>query len=151
MMTSSILKTQKRIPVDAKKSLVVTVAPKHFRGAKRCNGNECVVAQAMMDSNVGEFVDGVEIGLTVTKISIPGKILRYATPKALAPYIKEFDDYGVWNMPVGEYIFKPLSRSMRLGARPNRWAGHRTNTDGSGRDGKMRAVPSRRISIIRVK
>lgn len=140
-----------RVVVDALNSLLVTVSKKHIRGAKRCNGKECLVAQAMMDSNVGEFCDGVEIGLSVTKISIPGKILRYATPKALIPHIKHFDRHGVWNLPEGDYVFKPLSRSMRLGGRPNRWTEHREGTDGSGRDGKMRAVPSRTITIDRNK
>lgn len=134
--------------VDATRSLTIRVAPRHHKAALQCDGNKCVVAKAFDDSNVGEFYEGVEVGITVTKIKVPGKIIRYATPKELRSYIREFDLTGKWNLPKEvEFTFSPLTATARLGGRPNRWHRHRTNTDGSGRDVmKHRASPTRRIS-----
>jgi hypothetical protein len=135
-------------PCDAKKALSVTVTKKHFKKAIQCDGKNCVIANAVMDSNVGEFCEGVEIGYTVTKIVVAGKIMRYATPAKLVPAIKHFDKHNVWKFEEGEYVFLPLRKDMQLGGRPNRWEKHREGTDGSGRDGKMRAIPMRRVSRL---
>ena len=150
MVNSTILPgVALRKVVDAKKSLKITVKPAHRRGARKCNGNECVVAKAFGDSNIAEFFDGVEVGTTITKVSIPGKILRYATPAKLRPFIREFDKTGIWNFPnEEEFTFSPPSATAKLGGRPSRHHLHRENTDGSGRDTmkKHRAAPTRRIS-----
>jgi hypothetical protein len=134
---------------DATKSLTIRVTKKHHKAAVQCDGKHCVLAKAFDDSNVGEFYQGVEVGLTVTKITVAGVIMRYATPPMLRKYIREFDLTGKWHLPEGEYTFKPLCPTMRQGGRPNRWLKHRFNTDGSGRDTmKERAAPTRRISKI---
>ncbi|SRR5579885_1559583 len=137
--------------VDATRSLTIKVAPKHHRAAVQCDGNHCVVAKAFDDSNVGEFYEGVEVGITITKVKVAGKIIRYTTPVALRPYIREFDRTGKWNLPKeAEFTFTPPSPTARLGGRPSRWTKHRENTDGSGRDSmKHRASPTRRISRVR--
>lgn len=141
-----------RLARDATKSLTIKVSPKHHRAAVSCDGKHCVLAQAFDDSNVGEFYQGVEVGLTITKITLADRILRYATPSALKSHIKNFDQTGKWNLPEGEYTFNPPSPTARLGGRPSRWLKHRANTDGSGRDVmKGRAAPTRRISKVTIK
>jgi hypothetical protein len=150
MVRSSLIPdVASKLVVDAKKSVKIVVKDAHKKAAKRCKGKECVVAKAFDDSNIGEYYEGVEVGLTVTKITCNGKIVRYATPLSLKPIITEYDKTGVWNFPQGEqeYEFKVLSPSQRLGARESRWDRHQENTDGSGRDKmKPRATPSRTIS-----
>lgn len=152
MITSTITPgVGNRKPRDATKSLTITVTSRHIKKAVQCDGKHCVLANSFDDSNIGEFYDGVEVGITITKVTMAGRIIRYATPASLRPYIRHFDLTGQWNVPVGDYTFSPPSPTAKLGGRPNRWLKHRENTDGSGRD-KMsnRAAPTRRISRCKV-
>lgn len=149
---STIKNTQKREVLDATKPITIQITSKHLEKAVRCNGNRCVIAKAFDDSALGEFYDGIEVGLTVTKISLNNKILRYATPRELHPAIKYFDKTGQWNLSEGFYKFSVLSPSMKLNGRPSRWHKHLENTDGSGRDQmKPRATPTRRITKVGIK
>lgn len=148
-MTSSIRVAQVRTPSDATKSLTITVTAKHLKGAKQCDGKQCVLAKAFADSILGEFGITAEVGLTITKLTFAGQTKRYATPVALRPAIRNFDLTGMWDLEPGDFTFNPPCKTARLGGRPNRWHKHQSGTDGSGRDSmKPRIAPTRTISRI---
>ena len=149
MMISSIRVAQDRTPADATKALTIAVTKKHLKGAVQCDGKQCVIAKAFADSVLGEYCDGVEIGITITKVTVSNVTRRYATPAKLRPAIREFDKTGIWNLEPGEFTFNPPSATAKLGGRPSRHHLHRSNTDGTGQDKMVsRIAPSRRISRV---
>lgn len=150
MMTSTILPgVAKAVPEDALQSLTIQIKQSHAKTAIKCDGNNCVIARAFKASLLGQFIVGVEVGMVITKVRVGEKILRFATPSKLRPFIREFDATNVWNVPSGSFEFKPLSATLKLGARPSRWTKHRTNTSGAGKTiMKPRATPLRRISKV---
>ena len=79
MNTTILPGAKKRVPQDANKSVTITITRTHHKNAVKCDGRKCVVAQAFDDSNIGEFYEGAEIGLSVTKLSFQNKILLQNT------------------------------------------------------------------------
>lgn len=142
---------QKAKPVDAKKNLKIEILPGHTKDARKCDGKNCVIARAFQDSTIGEYFDEVEVGITITKVTLNGKIMRYETPARLRPAIQPFDETGKWDLEEGEYTFRPPCKSMKLGARKER----KSTPPGNNRDEsrsnalKARQTPSRRVSHAR--
>lgn len=139
----------KRIVSDAKKPLSINIGPEDAKGAVCKDGRNCVVAKAF-NSRLGEFLEGVEVGISITKVfTTDHRVIRYATPNKLRPAIREFDKTGKWNLEAGEYTFNPPSATAKLGGRPSRWHKHKHIVSRGGQDMfRARAVPTRRISRI---
>jgi hypothetical protein len=135
-----------RKPVDASKPLCFKIKEDHVVVARCSDPSKCVIAQALNDA-LGDFFEGVEVGMTVVKIYTAGKETRYSTPNKLRRAIPVFDKTGQWNLPPGEYTLLPPSPTVRLGARPGRWKVKHKKKTKPGRDMfRGRALPTRRIS-----
>lgn len=141
----SVPSNKQRVVKDATRSITVRITPQHVRLAKCGDPAECVIAQALTAA-LGDMLEGVQVGSTIIKVYVPGKVLRYTTPAAVRRAIPVFDKTGQWSLPPGEYTLSVPSTTAKLGGRPNRWAKHRTGTNKSGRDMfRARNLPTRQV------
>lgn len=150
--------------VDAVKPLTFNVTAVHHAYAKCKDPSNCVIAQAVKDSNIGEFgLENIFVGATITKIRLGDRVIRYRTPAKLRAALIEFDNTGKeitqkdgtkaivggkWNI-FGEVHLTPLTAIDRLGARSSRWKKKPVKKTGRPRvNFKARAVRSRQVSRI---
>jgi hypothetical protein len=130
-----------RVREDAKKPLTFVITPEHIKTATCGSAGNCVVAQALKDCDIGQFLEGMEVGSNVTKIYTNNKVVVYTTPHALKRAIPVFDRTGEWNLPVGEYTLLPHQPRPRRWEKAKRHGGVQSMFRG-------RAVPSRRVMRI---
>ncbi len=86
----------------------------------------------------------------MTKLYIPGKVVRYRTPSILRRGLQHFDVTGTWNLPDGEYHLAAMPDHDAKGSRTKRtnsWK--KSKPKGTGRTTfKARALPTRQISYL---
>jgi hypothetical protein len=132
-----------RVQEDAIRPLTLKILPHHSETAECSDASKCVVGQALRECPIGQFLQGWEVGSSVTKIYTGDKVIRYTTPHSLHKQIPVFDTTGKWDLPPGEYTLLPFN--------PNRKSRHRKikgNKGGTLNMFKARALPSRRVMRI---
>ena len=134
-------KQKNRVWEDAKKPFTFVITPGHVENAKCGRPDECVVAQALLDSPLGPLLEGAEVGMVATKVYTGERVLRFNTPNKLRRAIPVFDITGYWQLPPGEYTLLPYKK------RPRRW--EKAKRRGGVQDiFRGRAMPSRRVLKI---
>lgn len=79
-----------------------------IRGAKRRNGQQCVVARVI---NRKIHPDAVAVGRAYTWIIVDGVGIRFRNPQTLTKYIEVFDEHGkASTMPVELWPITPNGR-----------------------------------------
>lgn len=116
---------ERKVMVDAKEALTLTITQKHIDRAKCSDPGECVIAQAL-ESHCAGLSDGFQVGSNITKIIVGKKIVRYRTPSKLANALRTFDVTGDWHLPPGQYTLLPFVRPA------NRW--HKARRHGGKQD-----------------
>jgi hypothetical protein len=90
-------------PRDAKRPLTFQITEKHYKRAKQCDENSCVVGQALGEALPDNYV--VSVGPSITKVLNldSGNVTRYGTPPRLREGLKHFDKTKKWDLPIGTY------------------------------------------------
>lgn len=103
---------------EADRPLKFGITPSSIAEAVCGDPARCVVARGVTESlelfgNLTMF-EGIWVGPKVTKIFLSGeKVIKYSTPSILCVALKNFDETGNWNLPIGEYMLLPLAKSLR--------------------------------------
>ncbi len=138
---------QKRKVVDATHELMIKITTEDRALAVCLDPSNCVVARAVRRM-IPDFFEAIQVGSSVTKIYTDTKVFRYATPSQLRRQIPVFDKTGTWDL-LGEYTFRPLSPSMKLGGRENRWNRKSKTKSQPGRDMHAgHALPIRKVARV---
>lgn len=127
----------KRKLFNAKTAITIRIKVEHIQRAKCGDPGQCVMAQGFLDQ-FGELLEGVEVGMTCTKVYTSDKVMRYATPYKVGRALPVWDKLKKWELPLGEYTFGPYVK------RPRRW--EQAKRQGGVQDiFRGRALPSRRV------
>ncbi len=98
---------------NAQKPLVLVITEEHVKRGKCKDPRQCVIAQALRDSQVGEFAESFMVGPSCTKIVFAKEIWRYKTPTRLRNALSTFDDTEQWHLPPGTYMLMPYTAAQR--------------------------------------
>jgi len=94
---------------DAKEALVLEPMACDIKGAKRFNGQQCVIAKALTRTLKPQ---AVAVGRSLAFVVIDGLALRFALPTASRKAVEEFDERGrVKRAPIE---LRPVCRSQKL-------------------------------------
>ena len=130
----------KLMTIDATEDLTISIKEKHVRRAKCRDKNNCVIAQALKDGL--PMVSAVEVGPSITKVTIDRFECRFRTPSALRRALNHYDDTGKWILAVGDYVLRAPTGMDKMGGRTGQPRGN-----GPGRAARpIRRLPSRRTS-----
>lgn len=96
---------------DAKEPIVLEPQACDIRGAKRFNGQQCVIANALTRTLKPQ---AVAVGRALAFVVIDGLALRFSLPAASRKVVEEFDERGhVKRAPIE---LRPVCQSQRLRA-----------------------------------
>lgn len=130
----------KLMTIDATEDLTISIKERHVRKAKCRDKNACVIAQALKDGL--PMVSEVEVGPSITKVTIDRFECRFRTPFALRRALNHYDDTGEWILSVGDYVLRAPTGADKIGGRVEAPRGK-----GGGRPARpVRRLPSRRTS-----
>ena len=129
---------------NAENPLSLRITQAHVKRATCRSHSECVIAQALSDSALGDVADNIVVGSRCTKVQIGDRIVRYKTPYALGKALKEYDENGNWDLPPGNYELLPYDGAT------NRWnSAKRNGGKQSTFSGSTRKTPTRKTISIR--
>src|SRR5437879_4720114 len=100
--------------IDAKKPYPFNITEAHSVRGCQLDANYCAVAEALKDSyhTQKKKILAVQVGVKRTVLVLPGKEIRYQTPKVLADALRVFDETHVLDVPAGKYRLLPLPKSL---------------------------------------
>ena len=122
----------------------LTITQEDIQLGETCSTKSCVIAEAIKRDT---RIDAVEVGKSITKITIAGVVTRYSPKASLIKAIDEFDKTGKWNLPPGTYRFYAPKGTQKLGSRPSRWDKEPKTKTKPGQDKfNGKALPTRKIT-----
>ena len=133
---------EQRTVKNATHPLTLFISPAHEERAKCKDPAQCVIAQALADSPLGEVCEGFQVGARCTKVITSDLIVRYRTPYKLANALRTFDLTGEWGLPPGEYTLMPYDGGKRRWEKARRKGGKQDIFHG------RRSVPTRRALTV---
>lgn len=122
---------------NADRPLTLTITKEHVKRATCKSASACVIAQALLDSQLGMLSQEMEVGSFCTKIVLTDRILRFKTPTRLANALRTYDDTEQWHLPPGEYKLMPYTAAQR------RWEEAKRNGGKQSKFKRVISAPSR--------
>lgn len=138
---------EKVLEVDApeRSHFSLTITAIDILMGERCNTKSCVIAEAIKRADPD--VQAIEVGISITKITMAGVVVRYANNPRVSKAISIFDKTGKWTLPPGTYEFHAPKGTQRLGSRPSRWDKEPKTKTKPGQDKfNGKALPTRKIT-----
>jgi hypothetical protein len=94
---------------EPRKPLKFRITAKHIKKAVRKDPCNCVIAQALADT---QRVQSCEVNACITTVIVRGGAERYQTPPDMRKGLENWDNGGDWDLPPGEYALLPVPPSQ---------------------------------------